>query len=189
VNERNSNNKFSKEKVDNSEHKDQRISDPQNEANGAEECCHFSATQSPLGKRAIHHELVAVLQENVVSYSSMTAVSSEVILGLNSEEASSSPKDDGLDEVSEAILLALSDQPFCSRRQIGRRIGLPKSTVYRRLIDSLQFTGRHQASSLGSSQAVSSQQSAISRQVKSSCRSTFGTPVVHPASRIGWGHI
>jgi hypothetical protein len=33
-------------------------------------------------------------------------------LGLNSEKASSWPKDDGLDEVNEASLLALSDEPF-----------------------------------------------------------------------------
>jgi hypothetical protein len=37
-------------------------------------------------------------------------------LGLNSEEASSSPKDDDLDEVNETILLALFDELFSSVR-------------------------------------------------------------------------
>jgi hypothetical protein len=53
-------------------------------------------------------------------------------LGLNSEEASSSPKDDGLDEVNEAILLALSDDPFSfvpSVRQIARKICIPKNGI------------------------------------------------------------
>jgi hypothetical protein len=40
-------------------------------------------------------------------------------LGLNSEETSSSPKDDDLDEIHEAILLALSDEPFSSVRQMA----------------------------------------------------------------------
>jgi hypothetical protein len=128
-----------------------------------------------LSKRAIHDELVAVLQENAVSYSSVTRVTrfcGEVILGLNSEAALSSPKDDGLNEVNEAnevnetILLALSDEPFSSVpsvRQMARRICIPKvvQIVYRRIVDSLHFTVRHQISdikhqtyALGSSQAL-----------------------------------
>jgi hypothetical protein len=34
-----------------------------------------------------------------------------------------SPNDDGLDEVNDVILLALSDEPFSSARQKARRIG------------------------------------------------------------------
>jgi hypothetical protein len=64
--------------------------------------------------KAIHHEFVAVLQENAVSYSSVTRFYGEAILGLNSEEVSSLPKDDGLDEVAEPILLAMSDEPISS---------------------------------------------------------------------------
>jgi transcriptional regulator of acetoin/glycerol metabolism len=75
-------------------------------------------------------------------------------LGLNSEEAPSSPKDDGLDEVNEPTLLALFDDPFSSVQQIARKICVPKSTLYRRLVDALHFTFRHQASSFGSSQAL-----------------------------------
>jgi hypothetical protein len=57
-----------------------------------------------LSKKAIQHELVAVLQENAVSYSIVTIFCREAIFGLNLEDALSSPKDDGLDEVKEAIL-------------------------------------------------------------------------------------
>jgi hypothetical protein len=78
----------------------------------------------------------------------------EAIFGLNSEEALSSPKGDGLDEVNEAILLALSREPFSSVLQIARRICVPKRTISRRLVDSLHLTIRHQTSSLGSSQAL-----------------------------------
>jgi hypothetical protein len=41
-----------------------------------------------LSKKVIHHKLVAVFQENVVSYSSVTRFCKEIILGLNSEEIS-----------------------------------------------------------------------------------------------------
>jgi hypothetical protein len=67
-------------------------------------------------------------------------------LALNSEEASLSspkdPKDDGLDEVNESILQAFSDERFSSVWQIARRICVPKSTVYRKLVDFLYLTVR-----------------------------------------------
>jgi hypothetical protein len=142
-------------------------------------------------KKAIHHELAAVFQENAVSDSSLTRFCAEVILGLDSEEASSPPKGDHLDEVNEmnkAILLALSNEPFASAssvRQISRRIWLPKSFVYCRLVDSLHFTVTHQTFSLGFSQALRQLESKLSRVVDSISR----FPIVHPASRRGWGHI
>jgi hypothetical protein len=40
-----------------------------------------------LSKKAIHRELVAVLQGNAVFYSSVTRFCREASLGLNSEEA------------------------------------------------------------------------------------------------------
>jgi hypothetical protein len=136
----------------------QHISDRRNGPNGsnrAENCCSFSASQGPLEKD-IHHDLVAVLQDNPVSYSGVARFCNEAIAGLDSEEVSSSSKDDGLDQVNEAILLALSDEPFSSipsAHQRARRICVPKGTVYRRLVDSLHFRVKHQTSSLDSSQA------------------------------------
>jgi hypothetical protein len=60
-------------------------------------------------KRVIHHELVMVLQENVVSHSSVTKFCREANLGLNSEEISLSPKEVSIDEANEAVLLTLSE--------------------------------------------------------------------------------
>jgi hypothetical protein len=42
-----------------------------------------------LVRKVIRHELVAVVQEPAISYSSATRFSRETILGRNSEEASS----------------------------------------------------------------------------------------------------
>jgi hypothetical protein len=127
----------------------------------------FSATHGLLEK-AIHHALIARLQENAVSYSSVTRFYREPILGLNSEEASSSPKDkdDGLDELNEPILLALLDEPFSSVlsvRQIARRICPLKGIVCHQLVGSLHFTIRQQTSSLGSSQALRQSEGKSSR--------------------------
>jgi hypothetical protein len=105
-------------------------------------------------KKAIHDELVAVFQENAASYLCLTRFYREAILGLNSEDASASPKDDGLDEVNEAILLGLSDETFSPVRQIVRMICVPKNIVYRWPVNSLHFAIRHQTSSLGSSQTL-----------------------------------
>jgi hypothetical protein len=71
-------------------------------------------------KKSIHHELVPVLQDNAISYSNVTRLGSEAILRLNSEKATSSSKDDGLDEMNQVILLALSDEPFSSVVLYGR---------------------------------------------------------------------
>jgi hypothetical protein len=109
-----------------------------------------------LSKKVIRHKFVAMLQKNAFSYSSVTIFCREAILGLNSEDASLAiiAQRDGLDEVNEAILLALSDGPFSSVGQIARRICVPKGTVYHWLVDSLHFTVKPHTSSLGSSQAL-----------------------------------
>jgi hypothetical protein len=95
----------------------------------------------------------------------------EAILGLNSEDASSSPKDDGLDQVNEVIFLILSDEPSSSVRQIARTICVPKTLYIVGLLilcisQSDIFIGFLTISPIVSSQqsAVSSQQSAVSSQ-------------------------
>jgi hypothetical protein len=140
--ERNSKKQIIERKRCNNGEKYNHISARRNGPNGTEECCLFLRLKA-LSIKLIHRELVAVLQENDVSYSSVTRFCRKVILGLNSREVSSLPKNDGIDEMNEAILLALSDESFSSGQQIARGICVPKSTVYRRFVDSLHFTVRH----------------------------------------------
>jgi hypothetical protein len=109
-----------------------------------------------------------------------------------SPDQPSSPKDDGLDEVNQAILLALFHESFSFVpyvRQIARRICVPKSIIYRRLVDSLHFTVRHQTSDIFIGFLTSSP--TVRRQIKSSrvVDPTSRPSVVHPASRIGWRYI
>jgi hypothetical protein len=97
----------------------------------------------------------------------------------------------------------LSDELFSSGRQIACRIGFPKSTVHPRLVDSLHFTVRHQTSDIRHQTSDIRHQTsgifigfltsspAVRKQVESSrvVDPTSRPPVVHPASRIGWGYI
>jgi hypothetical protein len=99
-------------------------------------------TQGPLGKGLIPRACCLAPGEcRLVGKCDEILFCRETILGLNSEEASSSPKDDSLDEVNEVILLAFSDELFFST------FGTADSPA-------LYFTVRHQTSSVGSLQAL-----------------------------------
>jgi hypothetical protein len=133
-------------------------------------------------KKAIHHELVAVLQENAVSNSTVARFCRDSIWGQNLEEASSSPKDDGFDEVNEAILLALFDELFLL---YGRA---PAEDMFQRYYRSsaCRFSTFHsQTSRIFSGLLTSSPK--VRRQVGSNrvVDPTWRPPVVHPASRMG----
>jgi hypothetical protein len=110
-------------------------------------------------------------------------------LGLNSERASSLPKDHGLDQMKEVILLVLSDEPFSSVQQMADR---PQDVCSKKhCISSIcRFSALHsQASDILIGLLTSSP--TVRRQVKSSRAAdpTSRPPVGHQASRIGWGHI
>jgi hypothetical protein len=136
-----------------------------------------------LSNKVIHYEFVTVLQENVVSYSSVTRFCTAGSLSVNSEEASSSRKDqdDDLDEANETILLALSDESFSSGRQIARRICAPKALYIVGLwilcISQSDIRHLHWVSD-----KLSESQKAT--QVESSCRSNFVTSCCPPASSM-----
>jgi hypothetical protein len=124
-----------------------------------------------LKQAIIHHEPVAVLQENAVSYSSVTRFCRQALSGLNSEEASSSPKDHRLDEVIEAGLLALSDESFSSVpsvRQTARRISVPKAPC---IVDVSILCISQSDIVIGFLKSSPT----IRRQVESSCRFNFAT--------------
>jgi hypothetical protein len=88
---------------------------------------------------AIHEDVMRVLGESAVAYSTVTKY-------VRSEK--SPPKNDGpLSQpltvepgpVDQAILTALADDPFSSVRELSRLTCLPRSTVHRHLTDSLHF--------------------------------------------------
>jgi hypothetical protein len=92
---------------------------------------------------AIHEDLMRVLGENAMAYSTVTKyVRSEKFPpkndGLPSEPISAQPG-----PVDQAILTALADEPFSSVRKLSRLTCLPQSTVHRHLTNSLHFRIQH----------------------------------------------
>jgi hypothetical protein len=127
--------------------KSKHLSGRRNGPNGPEKCASLSATQGPLEKGHPRRACCGAPGEcHLVLECDEIRFCKPAIFCPISEEASSSPKDNGLDEVNEGILLALSDELFFSvpsGRQITRKKCVPKRTGYRQLVDSLHFTFRH----------------------------------------------
>jgi hypothetical protein len=101
----------------------------------------------------------------------------EAIFSLNSEEGSASSKDDGFDEMNEAILLALPEEPFSSVQQIADSPQDKRSKKHYISLACRFFALRSQTSDnfiglLINSLTVNSQ---MASRVELSCRSNFAT--------------
>lgn len=96
-----------------------------------------------LSAKAISDDLVATLGPDAKSYATVTRFLREAKFPSPNPLATFSEETPGYDDSSEAILLALSEQPFASIRQLSRLTHLPPTTVYRRLTQSLGFHVRH----------------------------------------------
>jgi hypothetical protein len=92
---------------------------------------------------AIHDDLVATLGVEAVSYPSVTRYLREAIFASSNPPEPLPPPEHQLDDSDQAILLALVDQPFASIREFSAFTHLPRTTVHRRLTQSLGFRVRH----------------------------------------------
>jgi hypothetical protein len=92
---------------------------------------------------AIHKELVATLGAEAVNYPSVTGYIRDTRLSPYTHPVTFSEPDPAPDDSNDAILLALVEQPFTSVRQLARLTHRPRSTVHRRLTQSLSFRVRH----------------------------------------------
>jgi hypothetical protein len=100
-------------------------------------------SRKELSAVAIHDDLVAALGAEAVSYPSVTRCLREAIVAsYNPLDPWSRPKQQ-LADSDRAILFAFADQPFASTRELSRLTHLPRTTVYRRLTQSLGFRVRH----------------------------------------------
>jgi hypothetical protein len=91
----------------------------------------------------IHNNLVATLGAEAASYPSVTRYLREAIFSSSNPPDPSPPPEHQLDDSDQAILLALADQPFASIRESSRLTHRPRTTVHRRLMQSLGFCVRH----------------------------------------------
>jgi hypothetical protein len=92
---------------------------------------------------ASHEDLMRVLGENTVAYSTVTKyLRSEQFLPKN-HGPPSEPINVEPGPVDQAILAALADDPFSSVRELSRLTCLRRSSVHRHLTDSLHFKIQH----------------------------------------------
>jgi hypothetical protein len=92
---------------------------------------------------AIHHNLVATLGAEAVSYPFVTRCLPEAIFTSSNPPDPLPPPEHQLDDSDQAILPALADQHFASIRELSRLIHLPRTTIHRRLTQSLGFRVHH----------------------------------------------
>jgi hypothetical protein len=92
---------------------------------------------------AMHDDLVATLGTEAVSCPSMTRYLREAIFTSSNPRDPLPPPEHRLDDSDQAILLALVDRPVASIRELSRLAYLPRTTVDRRLTESLGFRVRH----------------------------------------------
>jgi transcriptional regulator of acetoin/glycerol metabolism len=87
----------------------------------------------------IDNGLVATLGSDAKVYSSVTRFFHEAKFPWPNPPTTFSRENPSLDDSNEAILLALTEQPFASVRQLSRLTQMSRSTVYRRLTQTLEF--------------------------------------------------
>jgi hypothetical protein len=100
-------------------------------------------SRKELSAVAIHDDLAATLGAEVVSDPSVTRYLREAIFALSNPPDPLPPPEHQLDNSDQSILLALADQPFESIRELSQLTHLPRTTVHRRLTQSLGFRVRH----------------------------------------------
>jgi hypothetical protein len=91
----------------------------------------------------IHDNLIATLSAKEISYSSVTRYFREARLATSNPEITVSEINIEPDDCDDVILLALNEQPFASIRQLAQLIHLPRITVQKHVIRSLEFQIRH----------------------------------------------
>jgi hypothetical protein len=96
-----------------------------------------------LSAKTIHHELVRTLGAEAIAYRAVTWYLRSAKFLAQSEKACDEARVAQTDSIDAAILKALTGNPFSSVRELSRLSCLFRSTVYRRLTESLGFTVRH----------------------------------------------
>jgi hypothetical protein len=92
---------------------------------------------------AIHEDLVRVLGENAIAYSTVTTDVRRARFPPKQDAPSAEPMPVETSPVDQAILRALADYPFSSVRELSRVTSLPRSIVHRHLTQSLHFKIQH----------------------------------------------
>jgi hypothetical protein len=96
-----------------------------------------------MSAREIHDNIVATLESDAASYSSVTRYPREAGFPPLKPEPHPADVERDLDDSDQVTLAALENSLFDSVRQLSRLIHLPSTTGYRRLAESLAFVVHH----------------------------------------------
>jgi AraC-like DNA-binding protein len=91
----------------------------------------------------IDEDLAVTLATEAVSYPSVRCSLREAKFATSNPDVTFSELMRGHDDRNQAILLALDEQPFASIGQLAQLFHLPRTTVHRRLTQSLGFQFRY----------------------------------------------
>jgi hypothetical protein len=129
----------------------------------------LSLARKGLAAMEIYGDLVVTLGLDAKGESSVTRFLHEAKFPSPNPPITFSEENPSLHDSNKAILLALTEQPFASVRHLSRLTHPPRSTVYRRLTQSLEFHVRHLrwVESAGLTTFQKSDQLELSRQLVS----------------------
>jgi hypothetical protein len=101
--------------------------------------CLYLSTKE-FSSHAIHEGVVQILDSDAIAYSTVTYHLHASRWTTQTEERHSDPPPDVVDNV---ILEALDQTPFASLRELAKAICILRTTVWRRLTESLGFIVKH----------------------------------------------
>jgi hypothetical protein len=93
--------------------------------------------------QVIHDDLVAILGEEAIAYSTVRKYLREAQTAPDDASALFDELSPHMDDSDEAILSALEELSFSSVRKLSYATHLPATTRYRRLSEKLGFVTRH----------------------------------------------
>jgi hypothetical protein len=96
-----------------------------------------------LSAMEISNDLVVTLGLDAMGSGSVTRFLREAKFASPNPPTPFSEENPSIDDSNEAILLALTEQPFTSVRQLSRLTHLPSCTIYRRLMQSFGLHMRY----------------------------------------------
>jgi hypothetical protein len=90
----------------------------------------------------IHHELTLVFDEEAYTFASVKRWIHELKIGRTIMTDDPRPGRPSIDHMDVLILKQLSETPFVSVRSLSEGLKIPKTMVWRRLTEWLQFKSR-----------------------------------------------
>jgi hypothetical protein len=93
--------------------------------------------------RDIHHELTLVFGEEAYTLASIKRWIHELTTGRTIMTVDPRPGRPSINHIDVLILKQLNETPFAPVKLLNEDLKIPKTTVWRRLTESLQFKNRH----------------------------------------------